>query len=82
VAGLLVVQVQPAFGADRPTGDQQPGVLGDHRVGVDDTKVHPGNPSTPRMQLWKAATAVTQTPTADQHETWNREQGRRSRLRH
>jgi hypothetical protein len=48
---LLVVQVQPTLGAQRPPGDQQPGLLGDDRVGVDDAKVDPGNPTWIQIML-------------------------------
>jgi hypothetical protein len=43
LAGLLVLEMQVAFGADCPSRHQQPGVLGDNRVWMDDANVHPGD---------------------------------------
>jgi hypothetical protein len=40
---LLIAQVQEALGPDRPPRYKQGCVLGDHRVGVDDAKVHAGH---------------------------------------
>jgi hypothetical protein len=51
LAGLLVVQVQPALSPQRPPGDQQGGVLGDDRVRVDDAEVDPGNPARVQIML-------------------------------
>lgn len=39
-ADLLIAQVQEVLGTDGPPRDQQPGGLGDDRVGVDDAEVH------------------------------------------
>jgi hypothetical protein len=49
VAGLLILQVQPVLGAERPPRHQQPRLLGDDRVGMDDAKVDPGHPT--RIQV-------------------------------
>jgi hypothetical protein len=41
LADLLIVQVQEVLGTDCAPRHQQPGGLGDDRVGVDDAQVHP-----------------------------------------
>jgi hypothetical protein len=51
LAGLLIVQVQKALGPDRPARYQQGGLVGDHRVGVDDAKVHTGYPTGIQLVL-------------------------------
>jgi hypothetical protein len=44
LAGLLIAQVQEALGAERPSRDEQPNVLGGQRVGMDDPKVDTRDP--------------------------------------
>jgi hypothetical protein len=41
LAGLPVLQVKPALGADRSTRHQHSGVLGDHGIRMDDAEIHP-----------------------------------------
>jgi hypothetical protein len=51
LAGALVVQVEEALGSDCPTRHQQGCRLGDHRIGVDDAKIHPGHPTGVQVVL-------------------------------
>ena len=44
LSSLLIMQVQEALGPDRPPRHQQARLVGDHRVGVDDAKIHPCHP--------------------------------------
>ena len=43
-AGLLILKVQVAFGPQSPTRHQQPLILGDDRIRMNDPKVHPRHP--------------------------------------
>ena len=45
VAGLLILKMEIDLGPDGPPRDQQPRVLGDDRVGVDDAKIDPRHPT-------------------------------------
>jgi hypothetical protein len=41
---LLILEVQVALGAERATGHQEAGLLGDDRIGMDDAEIDTGDP--------------------------------------
>ena len=58
-ACLLILEMQVAIGSDRPSRDQQPRLLGDDRVGMDDAKVDSRHPARVHVMMLDGTAAVT-----------------------